>query len=66
MRRMAKPLLIVACQLALVAVASFITAIFYIGADTGETLSDVGNAVMLTACFLSLLALHIRRPPPGD
>jgi hypothetical protein len=36
-------------------------ALFFIGEPTGETLSDVGNALMLTTAVLLLLRLSAKR-----
>jgi hypothetical protein len=60
---MAKPILIVSILFALLALTAYIIAILNINSDTGEVYSDVGNAAMVTGCFLSLLALHLRPSP---
>jgi hypothetical protein len=38
-----------------------VAAAFFIGDPTGETLSDIGNGVMLTTAVLLLLRLSSRR-----
>ena len=38
-----------------------VAAAFFIGDDTGETLSDIGNAIMLTTAVLLLLRLSSKR-----
>jgi len=43
----------------------YAAAAFFIGASTGETLSDVGNAVMLTTAVLLLLRLSHSRIAAG-
>lgn len=60
--RMSRLILGVSCVFALAAVGAYIVSIVNMNSDTGEVYSDVGNGVMLAACFLSLLALHLRRP----
>jgi hypothetical protein len=42
-----------------------VAAAFFIGASTGETLSDVGNAIMLTTTVLLLLRLSHTHSPRG-
>ena len=39
---------------------SYLIALFFIGSDTGETLSDIGNAIMLTNIVLILLRSTIK------
>ena len=43
----------------------YVAATFFIGASTGETLSDIGNAVMLTTAVLLLLRLSRSRIAAG-
>jgi hypothetical protein len=38
-----------------------VAAAFFIGDPTGETVSDIGNAIMLTTAVLLLLRLSSRR-----
>ena len=40
-----------------IGLACYVTAVFFIGADTGETLSDIGNAVLLLTAVILLLRL---------
>jgi hypothetical protein len=40
-----------------IGLACYVTAVFFIGDDTGETLSDIGNAVMLLTAVILLLRL---------
>ena len=43
----------------------YVAAAFFIDASTGETLSDIGNAVMLTTAVLLLLRLSRSRIAAG-
>ncbi len=43
----------------------YVTAAFFTGSGTGETLSDIGNAVMLTTAVLLLLRLSHSRIAAG-
>lgn len=43
------------------AIVAFVMALINMNSLSGEVYSDVGNGAMLTACFLSLTALHLRR-----
>jgi len=41
----------------LIGLACYVTAVFFIGDNTGETLSDIGNAVLLLTAVILLLRL---------
>ncbi|MCF7810415.1 hypothetical protein K9N50_05460 [bacterium] len=41
-----------------IGLACYLTALFFIGDNTGETLSDIGNAIMLINAGLLLLRLN--------
>ncbi|UCF20541.1 MAG: hypothetical protein JSU87_03775 [Gemmatimonadota bacterium] len=43
--------------LLVVGLMCYVTAVFLIGTDTGETLSDIGNAVLLVTAVILLLRL---------
>ncbi|MHC4218682.1 MAG: hypothetical protein ACYSU7_09540 [Planctomycetota bacterium] len=43
----------------------YVAAAFFIGASNGETLSDIGNAIMLTTTVLLLLRLSHGLNPRG-
>ncbi|MHC4141600.1 MAG: hypothetical protein ACYTA3_09030 [Planctomycetota bacterium] len=43
----------------------YVAAAFFVGASTGETLSDIGNAVMTTTAVLLLLRLSRQRIAAG-
>jgi hypothetical protein len=43
----------------------YVAALFFIGASTGETLSDIGNAVLLITAVLLLLRLSHKGVPGG-
>ncbi|MGP1345959.1 MAG: hypothetical protein ACTS3F_04725 [Phycisphaerales bacterium] len=47
--------------------ASYIVALVHMHSMDGEMWSDIGNGCMITACFVSLWALHAQRGPrdPG-
>jgi hypothetical protein len=45
--------------------AAYVVALFHIGDPDGETFSDVGNALMLTATVLLLLRLSWVRKAAG-
>lgn len=59
---MRKGFVVTSIVLAVLAVAAWMIALANIGKDVGETCSDIGNATMITAVFLSVSALHVRRP----
>jgi hypothetical protein len=48
-----------AFMLAAAAIAAYIVAMVNMMTPEGETWSDIGNGTMISACFLSLWALHI-------
>jgi hypothetical protein len=44
-----------------IGLACYVAAVFFIGSDTGETLSDIGNGVLLVTIVLLLLRMSGRR-----
>jgi len=44
-----------------IGLACYVVAVFFIGDDTGETLSDIGNAVLLLTAVILLLRLSGQR-----
>jgi hypothetical protein len=44
-----------------IGLACYVAALFFIGSDTGETLSDIGNGVLLTTIAILLLRMSDRR-----
>ena len=50
--------------LAVAGFAAFMVALANMQTGIGETYSDIGNAAMITACFVSLSAMHLRRKAP--
>jgi len=44
-----------------IGLACYVTAVFFIGDNTGETLSDIGNAILLVTAVILLLRLSGQR-----